>query len=637
MTRRIVVSALVATLFLSVLVTPAGAAATRLTSNPAKDLGPVYSPNGNKIAFISDRPTGELTWGHHVFVMSADGTNEINITCPSGDPWGEGECDFVDPQRPLAWAPDGSDVIFGGGGIYRANVNGSGTELLSTNPNSYDHHPMYSPNGSRIFFERTPTVCDGNCQNRISVMNADGTNRRDIAVDGYWFDLAPGGGRVVYGCGCSGGIHIVNSDGTGDVQLTNGPSDGFPTFSPDGDEIIFVREILDGSHTADLWRVNVDGTGLTRLTNDGRYSGGGVFDWSHDGAKIAYEWSTSDESQFGVAVINTRDGSSRQIFGTPASDDGDPSFSPNSYKLAYFSDQNEIGNVDVYVETVYTATAEAAPLSTTSTDAGEGATESDPTTTAVFTHTGGTVSIEETPVITQAAPAEYQLVGEQVNIEAPSSTEVTPLGITFRLDASLIPAGENERTVQVLRNGILVPDCAGPAGVASPDPCVAERRLLEDGDVLLEVLTSHASAWNFGVRLVQPYLPGHMSGAGTLVTKEGQRVRHNFDVQCDRARGPNRLEVDTGSGTFSLRQLTAALCHDDASAGAPASRSGFDTHSGAGSGVLNGVPAHAEWTFVDNGEPGQADVGRFVVEDAAGVVVVTASGSPIGGNYQAKG
>lgn len=631
MTRRAVILGVVATLFLGIVASPAGAAATRLTSNPATDLGPVYSPNGNKIAFISHRPAGEFDWGNNVFVMDADGTNETNITCTSS------ECPFVDPQRPLAWAPDGSDVVFGGAGgeIYRAASNGNGVVNLSDSPNSWDGRPIYSPNGSRIFFQRL--ACVESCDNRISVMDADGSNRQDIVSGGGNFDVSPAGGRLAYVCGggCPGGIHVIDADGSGHAELTDNNQDNFPTFSPDGSQIIFARGFPD--HTADLFRINVDGTGLTRLTDHGRYSGGGVFDWSSDGTKIAYEWSTADESQFGVAVVDTRDGSSRQIFGTAASDDGDPSFSPNSMKLAYFSDQNDLGNVDVYTETVYTATAEAAPLSTTSTDTGAGATESDPTTTAVFTYTGGTVSIQETAEVTQEAPPEFQFIGEQVNIEAPSSTEATPLGISFRLDASLIPAGENERTVQVFRNGVVVPDCSGPAGIASPDPCVAERSLLEDGDVRFEVLTSHASAWNFGVGLIQPYLAGRMVGAGMLATEDGLRVRHTFDLQCDQTLGPNRLEVATGSGTFSMQLVTRVVCHDDASAGALGSRSGFDTHSGEGTGVLNGLPARAEWRFVDNGEPGHADAGHIIIKDAAGGVVVTASGSLIGGNYQAKG
>ena len=52
-----------------------------------------------------------------------------------------------------------------------------------------------------------------------------------------------------------------------------------------------------------------------------------------------------------------------------------------------------------------------------------------------------------------------------------------------------------------------VQDCTGTSGVAEPDPCVLSRELLADGDVKFTVLTSHASAWNFGVDDIPPAAP----------------------------------------------------------------------------------------------------------------------------------
>src|SRR5262249_47006 len=52
---------------------------------------------------------------------------------------------------------------------------------------------------------------------------------------------------------------------------------------------------------------------------------------------------------------------------------------------------------------------------------------------------------------------------------------------------------------QVFRNGVAVAACVGDPGVALPDPCVSERTVLGSGDVRIRVLTSHASAWTFGL------------------------------------------------------------------------------------------------------------------------------------------
>src|SRR5207247_1989246 len=110
--------------------------------------------------------------------------------------------------------------------------------------------------------------------------------------------------------------------------------------------------------------------------------------------------------------------------------------------------------------------------------------------------TAGSVSITET-AITQAVPAGYSFLGQQINITAPPGTITNPLIVKFQLDGSVIPAGQNEKTLQVFKDGALVLACAG-APTAVPDPCVSNRALLTGGKVELTVLSSTASAWNVG-------------------------------------------------------------------------------------------------------------------------------------------
>jgi len=71
--------------------------------------------------------------------------------------------------------------------------------------------------------------------------------------------------------------------------------------------------------------------------------------------------------------------------------------------------------------------------------------------------------------------------------------------MVFRLDSSIVPSGQNAQTIQIFKNGVLVPACSGSAGVASPDPCVSQRSKIAGNDVEITILTSTASAWNFGV------------------------------------------------------------------------------------------------------------------------------------------
>jgi hypothetical protein len=72
--------------------------------------------------------------------------------------------------------------------------------------------------------------------------------------------------------------------------------------------------------------------------------------------------------------------------------------------------------------------------------------------------------------------------------------------LTFTINHSFVPSGVNPSSLAVLRNGVVVGPCTGPAGSASPDPCVSDRHLFNDVDGSITVLTTHASAWNFGIR-----------------------------------------------------------------------------------------------------------------------------------------
>jgi cysteine-rich repeat protein len=141
---------------------------------------------------------------------------------------------------------------------------------------------------------------------------------------------------------------------------------------------------------------------------------------------------------------------------------------------------------------------------TTDTESGgDGATPSDPIETALSAPSGtisGTLAITE-----QAAPPTPQpgfvFLGALVTLSAvdlvPPPAAATPLVVTFQIDASQIPGGQDEASIVVQKDGAQVPPCAGAAGEASPDPCVAARERLADGDVRLTVLTSTLSDWGF--------------------------------------------------------------------------------------------------------------------------------------------
>ncbi len=107
---------------------------------------------------------------------------------------------------------------------------------------------------------------------------------------------------------------------------------------------------------------------------------------------------------------------------------------------------------------------------------------------------GGTVEISET-TIAETPPSGFDFLGQEVVITAPAATATNPLILTFNLHTSI--AGTDPNAIEMFKAGVLVGACTGNPGEASPDPCVTSRALVVD-NIQIVVLTSTASAWNFG-------------------------------------------------------------------------------------------------------------------------------------------
>ena len=159
-----------------------------------------------------------------------------------------------------------------------------------------------------------------------------------------------------------------------------------------------------------------------------------------------------------------------------------------------------------------TQTVLATNTTTVTTDTGAtGATPTDPLQTSVVSPTPGDLSISEATA-SGGSQNGYQVLDHVVKIEAPTSTPDAPLSFTFELDASSL-SGATADSVAVFRNGALLTNCAGPAGTASPDPCIAMRTDLPNGNVQLTVLTSAASIWSFGVQPAAITTPAFLAGS----------------------------------------------------------------------------------------------------------------------------
>jgi Tol biopolymer transport system component len=136
-------------------------------------------------------------------------------------------------------------------------------------------------------------------------------------------------------------IRSVAIDGSGDGRVTPMGTQAFePDWSPDGARIAFVTI---GEN--DIVLINPDGSGLLNLTN-------GVAEddsptWSPDGSKLAFNTgSLSEPLESEVAVMNP-DGTGRASLSNLTGFDFGPSWSPDGSGLVFTSTVD--GNSEIYV------------------------------------------------------------------------------------------------------------------------------------------------------------------------------------------------------------------------------------------------------------------------------------------------
>ncbi len=175
-----------------------------------------------------------------------------------------------------AFAPDGQQIAFvserdGNMEIYRAGIDGAPATRLTDNF-ALDDHPTWSPDGSRIAFVSTRQPAPaGQAWNGVYVMQADGSNVRRLSPedatdyspawspDGQWIALASGSGRT-------GGtdLYVMRDDGQQRRRIVENA--GWPAFIDAGKAIAFHRCAENGPW--EIWRIGLDGSDMRRLAEN---------------------------------------------------------------------------------------------------------------------------------------------------------------------------------------------------------------------------------------------------------------------------------------------------------------------------------------------------------------------------------
>jgi Tol biopolymer transport system component len=145
-------------------------------------------------------------------------------------------------------------------------------------------------------------------------------------------------------------IYSINIDGSGITPLTNNNYyDGNPSVSPNGDKIVFIST---RDATNDIYTMNIDGSNVTRITTSPDFHKQ-YPRFTPDGNKIIYEyWKDTNGDKMNSPeecelAINNTDGSGFALITDNTDYDANPSVSVNGDKITFISDRESVN--DIYI------------------------------------------------------------------------------------------------------------------------------------------------------------------------------------------------------------------------------------------------------------------------------------------------
>jgi Tol biopolymer transport system component/polyisoprenoid-binding protein YceI len=226
--------------------------------------------------------------------------------------------------------------------VYAVNVDGSDLTRLTRPVGggrwSFDFSPQLSPDGSKIVYTRGIGTQTSGEPDQVYVIAADGSGRPKRLTEGgfnatLWPTWSPDGSKLAFvrSEGDSSGIWVARANGKNARPLTQDDllegaltPDEFPTWSPNGKKIAYNSFLADGND--DIFVMNADGSGQTRLTRGPEYESDP--DWSPNGRRIAF-------SRDGDIYLMSPDGSNVRRLTRGSARDGAPAWSRDGRWLAF--------------------------------------------------------------------------------------------------------------------------------------------------------------------------------------------------------------------------------------------------------------------------------------------------------------
>ena len=362
----------------------------RLTTDPRADFCPVWSPDGQNVAFVRFTETGAvifivpasggverklLTLGSDVpfppawdwspdgkfiaftvkpskdepskiFLISPDTLARHPLTAPTENLDG---FDYLGDSEPV-FSPDSKSVAFirqsslVSADVYISPITGGEPRRL-TSENTPVTRVTWTADGREIIFSATSNRFAHNSS--LWRIPASGGAPERITVVGYdamYPHISRHGNRLAYVQG-SGDYNIYKIGVFGTTVSSNPPTkliastrnDGSPQFSPDGRRIVFGS---DRSGSPEIWMCDSDGSNLIQVTSLNKAAG--TPRWSPDGQQIAFDF--FEERRGHIYVTRTAGGRPRPIT-TGDFDDIVPSWSRNGQWIYFASNRSGVYQV----------------------------------------------------------------------------------------------------------------------------------------------------------------------------------------------------------------------------------------------------------------------------------------------------
>ena len=334
-------------------VEPDGAGLHKLTNDTKNDFAPVWSPDGRKIAFFqsNSEPHHDGMYSHppeaeppiSIIVMNADGSGqhivapkashsfrnlswspdstELAVECSqNGSSEGNGQICVINidgsvmrrvaPADVLAtwpdWSPDGRWIAFVGEpdsdqdvGIYVVSPD-SGTwhRVLK---NAHDPAPIsWSADGQMLAFIQGGSA-RGASPAMVSVIDVNGSRLHNLDMGGLITDRvawSPDGNQLLV---VSGGITVVNADGSDRRTLVSNDHISWAAWSPDSQAVMFVHGISSDPYSEhpglfsriQLDVIGLDGSSPQTLVDEPTPEPSGLLQWPPSWQPVAATGATS--------------------------------------------------------------------------------------------------------------------------------------------------------------------------------------------------------------------------------------------------------------------------------------------------------------------------------------------------------